>query len=183
MENSFYTESEVGKIGFKSLGKNVLISKYARFYGVEKMQIGNNVRIDDFCILSGKIFLGNYIHISAFNALYGGAGIEIQDFSGISPRCTIFSVSDDFSGNFLIGPLINENYTNVTKGPVIIEKFVQIGANTVIMPNIKICEGAAIATLSFVNRNIEGWKIYGGIPVKFLKERSKKMIELAKEIY
>ena len=91
--NSFYNNDELNNIGFKSIGKNVLISKFARFYFPDKITIANNVRIDDFCILSGEIKLGNYIHISAYSALYGSLGIEMESFTGLSPRCTIFSAS------------------------------------------------------------------------------------------
>ena len=54
-QNSFYNPEEVLQLGFKSVGENVLISRFARFYGIGNMEIGNNVRIDDFSILSGKI--------------------------------------------------------------------------------------------------------------------------------
>jgi len=53
--NSFYTEDELKEIGLKSYGHNVLISRKANLYSVSEISIGNNVRIDDFCILSGKI--------------------------------------------------------------------------------------------------------------------------------
>lgn len=36
------------------------------------MTIGSNVRIDDFCILSGRLEFGSYVHIAAYSALYGG---------------------------------------------------------------------------------------------------------------
>lgn len=55
------------------------------------MQIGDNVRIDDFCILSGEITLGSNIHIGAYSALYGSMGIELENNTGISPRSTLFS--------------------------------------------------------------------------------------------
>lgn len=70
-KNSFLSIEEIKKIGFKSVGNEVYISRFAKFYSPEKMEIGSNVRIDDFCLLSGKIVLGNYIHISAYSALYG----------------------------------------------------------------------------------------------------------------
>ena len=38
-------------IGFKSVGKNVLISDKASIYGAGNISIGNNVRIDDFVVL------------------------------------------------------------------------------------------------------------------------------------
>ena len=64
--NSFYTQNELENLGFKKLGKSVLISRNAVFYGIGKITIGDFVRIDDFCILSGDIILGSHIHIAAY---------------------------------------------------------------------------------------------------------------------
>ena len=52
--NSFYSKEELKEIGFKKYGENVLISRKTSIYNPEKIIIGNNVRIDDFCILSRK---------------------------------------------------------------------------------------------------------------------------------
>ncbi|MCU0458706.1 MAG: acyltransferase [Bacteroidales bacterium] len=161
---------------FKALGKNVLISRFARFYGIEDMEIGNDVRIDDYCILSGKIILGNYIHISAFCALYGRFGIEIMDYSGLSPRCTLFSASDDFSGGYLIGPMVDSSHTHVTGGKIVLEKYCQLGAGCVVMPNLIIHEGVTIGAMSFINKNLDEWSIYKGIPAVFYKKRSKRLL-------
>lgn len=46
------TREEVEQMGFASVGENVFISTKASFYGVSKIHIGNNVRIDDFCVIS-----------------------------------------------------------------------------------------------------------------------------------
>jgi galactoside O-acetyltransferase len=62
----FYTVEELKELGLKSCGHNVLLSKKASLYGINKIEIGNNVRIDDFCILSGSIKLGTNIHIAAY---------------------------------------------------------------------------------------------------------------------
>ncbi len=87
MNSSFYSENELAEIGFKSFGQNVMISKKASIYGAGSIEIGNNVRIDDFCILSGKIKLGDYIHISAYSSLFAGdKGIEMKDFCTLSSR-------------------------------------------------------------------------------------------------
>lgn len=173
---------ELKKIGIKRLGKNVFISRKASIYSPENIEIGNNVRIDDFCILSGKIEIGNYVHIAAYTALYGKYGIRIKDFCGCSARCTIYSATDNFSGEYMISPMIPEELTNVIGGEVLLEKYVQLGANTVVMPNIRIEEGTSVGAMSFVNKNLEEWSIYAGIPCKKLKNRSKKLLELSKEI-
>jgi serine acetyltransferase len=53
MATSFLSREKLMEIGFKSIGENVLLSSKASIYGPENIEIGNNVRIDDFCILSG----------------------------------------------------------------------------------------------------------------------------------
>ncbi len=178
MVNSFYTLEELSAIGFKSLGQNVQISRFARFYGAENIEISNNVRIDDFCILSGNIRLGRYIHISAYTALYGRFGIEMEDYSGLSPRCTIFSASDDFSGDFMVGPMVDHRKTNVKGGKVIIGKFSQLGSGCVVFPGVNIAEGVAVGAMSLVLHDLDAWKIYKGTPAVFFKERSRKLLEL-----
>jgi acetyltransferase-like isoleucine patch superfamily enzyme len=174
--NSFYTPKELKSLGIKSYGENVLISRKASIYSPEKISIGTNVRIDDFCILSGSIQLGSNIHVSAYCALYGQFGIEMKDFSGLSPRCTVLSASDDFSGNYLIGPMIPEKYTHVTGGKVLIEKYVQIGAGNIILPDVVIGEGVTTGALTLINKSLESWSIYVGSPARFLKARSKGLL-------
>lgn len=174
---SFYTDDELLSMGFKSIGKGCCISRKASFYGISRMSIGDNVRIDDFCILSGNITLGSHIHISAFVALYGAEGIVLEDYTGISPRSTIYSAMDDFSGDYLIGPIHPEDYTNVTGGTVIVKRFSQIGCNSVIFPNLTIEEGVVVGACSLVRQSLESWGIYAGIPCKRLKTRNKNMIK------
>ena len=175
--DSFLSEQEIQNIGFKRIGSNALLSRYAQFYSPNLMEIGDNVRIDDFCILSGTIKLGNYIHISAYSALYGKFGIEMQNFTGLSPRCTVFSASDDFSGEYMVGPMLPEKFTNVKGGKVIIKQYAQIGAGCTILPDIIIEEGAAVGTMSLINNNLEPWTIYSGIPAKYKKPRSKNLLD------
>ena len=67
--NSFYSQEELQSMGFKELGANVLVSRKASIYGAEKISLGNNVRVDDFSILSGRIEIGNHVHIAAYVAL------------------------------------------------------------------------------------------------------------------
>ena len=180
--DSFYNEDELKKIGFKKIGQDVKISRKVSIYTPENISIGNHVRIDDFSILSGKIEIGNYVHISAYTALYGKFGIKIGDFCGCSPRTTIFSATDDFSGEYMISPLVPDEYTNLQKGQVELKDFVQIGANTIIMPNVTICEGAVTGAFSFVKNDLEEWSINVGIPAKKIKERQKEALYMSKKI-
>lgn len=175
---SFYTEQELTALGLKAFGKKVLISRKCSIYGARNIEIGDNVRIDDFCILSGKIKLGSNIHISAYVALYGAEGIELEDYTGISPRSTVYSAMDDFSGDYLIGPIHPEEKINVTGGKVTIKRYVQIGCNSVVFPDLTIGEGSVIGAMSLVRQNVEPWGIYAGIPVRKIKDRSKSLLKL-----
>lgn len=178
----FYSRKELKKIGFKSIGENVLISDKCSIYSPEKISIGNNVRIDDFCILSGDIKIGNYVHIAAFGAYYGAAGIQIDDFSTTSSRVTIYSQSDDYSGESMTNPMIPEKYKKVKYGKIIIEKHCIVGASSIILPGVVLKQGSAIGAVSLVKKSTEEWSIYAGAPAKKLKNREKKILELAKEL-
>lgn len=178
MITSFYIEEELKDLGLKSFGSNVKISRFARFYGSENISIGDNVRIDDFCILSGHITIGSHIHISAYCALYGAEGIVMEDYTGISPRSTLFSAMDDFSGDYLIGPIHPSSMVNVTGGQIIMRKYSQIGTNCVVFPNVEIAEGAVVGAMSLVTKSLEPWTINLGVPTKVIKKRSHKLLEL-----
>ncbi|OQX73028.1 MAG: galactoside O-acetyltransferase [Bacteroidetes bacterium 4484_249] len=173
---SFYNREELLQMGFKSLGENVLISSNANFYSPETIEIGNNTRIDDFCLLTGRVIIGNYVHVSAYTSLYGKYGIELKDYSGLSPRVTIFSASDDFYGEYAVGPLLPQNITNVQGSKVTIGKYVQVGSGCTVLPGVQIDEGAAVGAMSLVNKNIPEWKIAAGIPAKIINERKKELV-------
>lgn len=175
---SFYSEDELRSIGFKTVGKQVLISRKSSIYGASQMEIGDNVRIDDFCILSGNIRIGSNVHISAYVALYGKMGITLEDYTGVSPRTTIFSAMDDFSGNYLIGPIHDDKQINVQGGPVILKRFSQVGAHCVVFPNIIIEEGAIVGAMSLVTKTVAQWNVVVGVPAKFLKLRESNLINL-----
>lgn len=183
MSSSFYSQEELHQLGLKKIGNNVLISRKASFYTPSKIVIGDNVRIDDFCILSGEIVLGNTIHIAAYTAMYAGNyGIEIKDFSVLSSRCAIYAASDDYSGNALISPMVPEKFSNVTGGKVILEKHVVVGTGSTIMPAVVIHEGVAVGSMSLVKSSLDAWGVYVGIPCKRMKERSKRLLELEEEL-
>lgn len=175
---SFLTYDELSAFGFKSIGQDCKISRYARFYGVQNISIGDNVRIDDFCIISGNVSIGSNIHISAYVALYGSKGIIIEDYAGISSRSTIYSAMDDFSGDYLVGPVHPKEYTNVTGGIVSIKKYSQIGASCLVFPNLTIGEGSVIGAMSMVRHSVDKWGIYAGVPVIKIKDRSDKLKQM-----
>lgn len=179
MRTSFYTEQELSQLGLKAYGENVRISRYAQIYSPERISIGHNVRIDDFCILSGSITLGAHIHIAAYCVLYGANyGIVMEDYTGLSARATIYAAMDDFSGDYLIGPIHNSNVTSVTGGIVKICAYSQIGAGALIFPDVIVGEGAVLGAMSMAKQSLEPWGVYVGIPARKIKNRNKRLLDL-----
>lgn len=180
--NSFYSEEELKALGLKACGSNVMISRKASIYGAQNISVGSNVRIDDFCILSGRIELGSYIHIAAYTALYGGEdGIFVSDFANLSSRVTVYSISDDYSGETMTNPMVPDRYKNIDSRPVHIGRHVIIGSTSVVLPGADIAEGCAFGSFSFVTAPTEEWSVYAGIPAKKIKARKKDLLALEKE--
>jgi len=177
--HGFYTNKELQTLGVRC-GSNVLISRKVSIYCTQ-LEIGENVRIDDFCILVGKIKIGSFVHIAAFGQLSGSSGITIEDFSNLSSRVSLFSQTDDYSGEFMTNPMVDNKFTKVTKGEVIIQKHSIIGSGSVILPQVTLAEGTAVGALSLINSNTQSWSIYAGIPAKKIKDRKKNPLQLEKE--
>jgi galactoside O-acetyltransferase len=182
MIGNFYSDVELKEFGLTGFGSNVLISRKCSIYDGANMSFGNNVRIDDFCILSGKITMGSYIHIAAGVKFYASAGLTIGNFCGISANSIIYTAVDDFSGESMISPMVPEELCNSTTGEVVLEDFVQLAPFTQIMPGIKCTEGSATGAFSFVNKSLRPWSINYGIPCKYVKERSQNCKKLAQGI-
>lgn len=178
---SFYTKEELKDFGFKFLGNNVLISKKASIYGVDKISIGDNSRIDDFVVISagkGGIVIGRNVHVACFCSLIGQANIVLSDYSGLSSRVAIYSSSDDYSGAYLTNPTIPDKYTNVDSREVVIGKHSIVGAGSIILPGVILHEGVAIGALSLVVKSCQSWSIYSGVPVRKIKTRENNCLEL-----
>jgi galactoside O-acetyltransferase len=179
---SFYTEEELQSLHLGSYGKDVKISRHARLYNPQNMFLGSHVRIDDFCMLSASATepfrLDDYIHISAGVYIFGTAGLHIHSFCNISSGTKVYTVSDTFSGDVLVGPSVPNKYRGIVSAKLVLPKHVWIGPNSVVLPGVKIGEGCAIGAMSFVRKSCDAWSIYGGNPLRFIKKRS----ETAKEL-
>ncbi|HBH7053685.1 TPA: acyltransferase [Morganella morganii] len=180
----FFTEFELREFGFKSVGKNVLIAKNCTIIGLDNISIGDNVRIDGYTTIAasgGFLNIGSFIHIGAYSLLSAGAGIIMEDFSGISQGVRIYSKTDDYTGNHLTNPTVDSTYTGIISGTVTLSRHSIIGSGTVVLPNVTIGEGSSVGALSLVTKSLAEWGVYFGSPAKKIKSRKKKILELEKE--
>ena len=179
----FLNEDEIDRIGFKFIGSNVKISADSRFYNPEKISIGDNSRIDDFCVLSDNVTIGKNVHITVHCSIAAPvAEVIISDFVGIAAGTRIFSSSDDYSGDALTNATVPKKFTKVTHAEVKIGKHVIVGAGCVVFPGVEIQEGCSIGSMSLVNKSTYSWGIYVGIPAIRIKERKKNLLDLEQEL-
>ena len=182
---AFYTQIELEALGFKHVGKNVKLSKLASIYKAANIEIGDNSRIDDFCVLSaGKegISIGKYVHIAVYTSLIGAGRITMEDYTCLSSRCSVYSSNDDYSGEYMTNPTVPSQYTNVSHAPVTIKKHSLIGAGSIILPGVIIEECVAVGSLSLVNKSLEAGFVYAGQPAKKIKQRSRNCETLENEL-
>lgn len=172
-------EAELCVMGFKHVGEGVLISNKASIYNPANISIGDYSRIDDFCILSAQdegIEIGRHSHIACFTSLLGKCRITFMDYSGTSARVSVYSSNDDYSGETICNPTIPDKYKKVNHAPVMFEEHSLAGAGSIILPGVTFKFGAVCGALSLVNKDVEEFYMVGGIPAKFIKMRSREML-------
>lgn len=178
----YLTTEQIKNMGFKSVGKAVKISDRASIYNTEQIQIGDFSRIDDFCVISGRVIIGKNVHIAPFCLIAGGEkGIELADFSGLAYQVKVFSQSDDYSGASLTNPTIPDRFKNEIKKKVVINRHCIVGAGSMVMPGVVLGEGTAIGAMSLVRKKTEPWTIYLGNPAIRIKARKKDLLLLERQ--
>ena len=178
-QSRYFAREELLAMGFKHLGRNVLIARTARIYGAEYMSIGDRGMIDDFCVISGNFEMGANVHIAhGCRVIAGREGVVMEDFSGLAFGVTVFAQSDDYTGLALTNPTVPMKYKKISRGAVRLCRHAIVGAGAVVFPGVVIGEGASVGSLTMVTRNLEPWSVNFGIPAKKIKNRKRDMLEL-----
>lgn len=143
-----------------------------------KLIIGDNVKIGDDVILSGRIKIGDYTYFSAgpteLNSEQGE--IKIGKFCSIA-RNVFFRTTSHHLNGLMTSPkyfdLIGLKYPNNSRyvGPIIIENDVWIGANVTILGGVTIGNGSVVAAGSVVNKSVPPFSVVGGVPARVIKFR------------
>lgn len=183
--SGFLSTDELAGIGFAALGDEVRIDRTARFYGAERISIGSNVRIDAYSVLSagaGGIHIGDHVHIAVYVFLTGAARIELQDFSGVSGRVSIYSSNDDYLGYALTGPTVPDELRKVFAAPVVVGRHAVIGAGSIILPGVTLSEGACVGALSLVKDDVAPFTIAAGQKMRVIRQRKRDFLELEKQL-
>ncbi len=177
----YLSGDELAALGLQSLGESVFIHRTALIANPQILCIGSHVRIDAFTLITcddAPCAIGNHVHISTHVLIAGRAGFDIRSYVGLSSGSKVFSTTDDFSGEFLTGPTLPPEKTDVHAARVYFGEHAVCGANSVIIPGGSLGEGAILGSLSLAKSPLEPWYIHVGIPARPLKARSKNLLRL-----
>ena len=151
----FYSDAELLELGCTSVGRRVQVSKRAQFHNFSG-SIGDNVRIDDFCILKGNVVIGSFVHISAFCLVGGTKGcVTFEDFSGLAARVSIYTGTDNYSGDNLTNPTVPSAYRDLLIGDVFLGRGAIIGAHSVLLPATSVGAFASVGAMCVVKGEIK----------------------------
>ena len=173
MSNIFFDLKDL-----KRCGKNVIIGKTVRIRRPELVEIGDNVIIDDFTYISTKLVIESNCHISSGCKLIGGPNslVTLAEFSTLAPNVVLAAGSDDYIAG-IASPLIEPEYKgDYQVGTISVGRHSIVGANSTILPNVELCEGAAIGANSLVKTDLKPWTLYAGIPVREVRARNRERI-------
>ncbi len=167
---------------FAGIGEGCQISNRATVYGAGKITLGKHVRIDDFVqiVAAEPVTIGDYVHLAPSCTVQGTGGLDIGDFTIFSTGCRIITNSDDYSGEWMAGPSLPAHVSPSTKVHGRIGRHCTFGANTVVylIGTGAVPDGVATGAGAVLTKPCEPFTIYGGVPAKPLKQRSRRMLEL-----
>jgi len=134
------------KLGGVSIGRGSAIHTGARFYNAKNIKIGQDSIIGEGAVLDGRdsLVIGNHVDIAS----------EVM----------IYNSKHD----------INDPNFSAVNYPVEIGDYVFIGPRAIILPGIKIGKGAIVGAGAVVTKDVEDFKIVGGVPAKEIGERQNK---------
>ena len=181
---------------FGKVGENVVFGRNIAIRHPRKITIGNNVVIDDNCVLDAKgrnnqgIIIGDDVFISRNTIISCKEGlIEIGDFSNIGTNCLLHSETSLKIGRYVLIaaycyivaggshdfdnieiPIILQ--PSISKGGVLIKDDVWLGADVKVLDGSDIGKGTIIGAGSVVNNELSEFSVAVGTPAKVVRKRA-----------
>jgi acetyltransferase-like isoleucine patch superfamily enzyme len=171
------TDQDVRNSAEAIFAKNLHITSkiydWARFAStVSEVWMGIFTFIGDFCFISvPQLMLSDHSQVNSGTRIVGRHSVKIGYSSVVGYGCTLITSSDSTDAEYMndAAPLEKRN---VREGPIELGDRVFIGAHSVIMPNVKIADGAVVRAFSYVNKSLlEEDTIYGGQPAVPIRKR------------
>jgi virginiamycin A acetyltransferase len=158
------------------ISEKATISKFADIESSTKgsnLLVADNVLIDSFVKIKfvggvGDISIGERSFINAGCVLYSGNGIVIGKNVLIAANCTFAPVNHEYK---IKNKLIIEQRFKPSKGGIIVEDDVWIGAGVIILDGAFIKKGAVIGAGCIVSGVVDEYAVCTGNPIAVIKYR------------
>lgn len=179
---AYLKQELLDSMGFLSLGRDVLISDKASLYDTDKISIGDRTRIDDFCVLAGRISIGSNVHLTVFcNVAGGNEGVEIGDFSTLAYGCHIVAQTDDYTGETMTNSTLPLEFRMEIAQRVVVGRHSILGTGCIVLPGVELAEGTSAGAGTVFTQSTSPWTMYVGTPARELRPRSRRALELERK--
>jgi acetyltransferase-like isoleucine patch superfamily enzyme len=164
--NTFYYRILGVKIGSKSY--IMYPSKIIRF--PKNVSIGKNTIIKPnveicACNENSKISIGDFVSVGHYTFIYSSKKISIGNRVMVAPFCYLVDSNHDVS--IAKGGLNGLNLVEEIK----INDDVWIGQNSTLIPGALMLNGSILGAKSLLNKKVNEYEIFAGIPAKLIKSR------------
>ena len=141
------------------------------YHGSKIANKGKNTRIHPTVIIRSpkRVFVGDNCFFNHNTILNGGkekSSLKIGNNVQTGPNVSIYAYNHNFIRKDI--PFDEQGYTDAD---VVIEDDVWIGANSIILPGVKIGKGCIVGAGSVVTKNLPDYSICVGNPAKAIKYR------------
>lgn len=138
-----------------------------------RIVVGAHSVIDSFVKVKpvggkGDLVVGEHVVINAGCVLYTGNGIRIGNHVAIAANCTFAPVNHAYAER---GRLIREQGFLPSKGGIVVEDDVWIGANCVLLDGALLRRGCVVGAGSVVRGELQAYTVYAGQPLRPVGER------------
>ena len=186
LDVGYYRSEELRALGFGSVGENVWLARNCHVLNPHRIFFGSDVKIHPFCSLvayqDSSISIGTSVHIGGYSLLFGLKHITIGSFTSISTHVRIFTASDDFSGESLLGCDVPGALRVESTGEILIADHCGMGSGALLLPGSGLAEGCVLGAHSMLKRSdTEPWYIYAGNPAEKIRARSKAALALVEK--
>jgi virginiamycin A acetyltransferase len=137
------------------------------------IKVGPKTVIDAFVKIKpaggmGDVVIGAECAINSGTVIYTGNGVSIGDAVAVAANCTFAPTNHAIADR---GRRIRDQGFQPSKGGIVVEDDVWIGANVVLLDGAVVRKGAVIAAGSVVRGEVEAYAIYAGAPARKIGER------------
>jgi acetyltransferase-like isoleucine patch superfamily enzyme len=138
-----------------------------------RVVIGAGARIEPFALIrcvggSGDVVIGENCYVNPYCVLYSGNGITLGRDVLLAPGVALVPANHAFARRDV--PIRLQGFLP-SKGGIVIEDDVWIGANAVVLDGARIGRGAIIGAGSLVSGQVPAYEIWRGNPAVRVKER------------